>query len=600
MTLILTTIQMQLQQAFSFPHSFIGKVYRAFLRSVNHSFRINESAFKCCYVSLCRFIKLGILPVFVFDSESRRAAGKARRGVGQWEEARDVRYMVELFGFPCMAAVVEAEADCAALNAKGYVDAVLSDDSDAFLFGATCIIRNWGHTSGVSASKREREQQGEEDEDGGDGAEAVPKKEAPEYVDVYRMTDVEEKLGWDRNALILIAVLSGSDFHKGFNNMGPNVASQLAKGGYGTTLIKAFHQNDTAALSSLLDTLSDECRNNTSRLLTKRHPQTSFTEWPLGVIETFTRPRTRTGKETRYIIQRFAKWYGPEMDPDVPGLKRFCEERIGWSKRMVNALYSALRMREVWKAAHAAVVGAVPHHPEHALLTDGANVGNRAVGVARAGQQVISNFFTSEKPTLHMDPQQDDHDAPASQSSTPSPTDPPLIDTICNHRNKYGLDEVLVQWTSHFSTFDFLNNFSRPATVSVGSSQQVAMSQSNSDPTSSKEWIEISLVRVVAPHILASWISKQEAVTASKKGRKRTGAGKQKDPQKGSSDGGQTTLTDFWRGGKVGRGGKTIGSEGLAYAEDVEDEDGEGGDEDEERKDLETGRTFKRRQKIQM
>lgn len=35
----------------------------------------------------------------------------------------------------------EAEAELAIMNRQGKIDAVLSDDVDALLFGATCLIR---------------------------------------------------------------------------------------------------------------------------------------------------------------------------------------------------------------------------------------------------------------------------------------------------------------------------------------------------------------------------------------------------------------------------------------------------------------------------
>jgi 5'-3' exonuclease len=38
----------------------------------------------------------------------------------------------------------EAEAELAYLNSIGEIDAVLSDDVDTFLFGATMVIRKYG------------------------------------------------------------------------------------------------------------------------------------------------------------------------------------------------------------------------------------------------------------------------------------------------------------------------------------------------------------------------------------------------------------------------------------------------------------------------
>lgn len=42
---------------------------------------------------------------------------------------------------PVLEARCEAEALCAQLNSEGHVDACLTADSDAFLFGAKCVIK---------------------------------------------------------------------------------------------------------------------------------------------------------------------------------------------------------------------------------------------------------------------------------------------------------------------------------------------------------------------------------------------------------------------------------------------------------------------------
>ena len=50
--------------------------------------------------------------------------------------------LLELFGMPVLKASGEAEGLCAQLNREGRVDACITSDSDAFLFGAKCIIKN--------------------------------------------------------------------------------------------------------------------------------------------------------------------------------------------------------------------------------------------------------------------------------------------------------------------------------------------------------------------------------------------------------------------------------------------------------------------------
>ena len=53
---------------------------------------------------------------------------------------------------PVVKAKGEAEALCAQLDSEGYVDACITADSDAFLFGATCVIKCVRPNSKVSTS----------------------------------------------------------------------------------------------------------------------------------------------------------------------------------------------------------------------------------------------------------------------------------------------------------------------------------------------------------------------------------------------------------------------------------------------------------------
>jgi len=51
---------------------------------------------------------------------------------------------------PVLEARCEAEALCAQLNSGGHVDACITADSDAFLYGATCVIKCFQSNSKVS------------------------------------------------------------------------------------------------------------------------------------------------------------------------------------------------------------------------------------------------------------------------------------------------------------------------------------------------------------------------------------------------------------------------------------------------------------------
>lgn len=59
--------------------------------------------------------------------------------------------LLELLGIPVVHAKGEAEALCAQLNRGGYVEACITADSDAFLYGAKCVIKCIHPNSKVSS-----------------------------------------------------------------------------------------------------------------------------------------------------------------------------------------------------------------------------------------------------------------------------------------------------------------------------------------------------------------------------------------------------------------------------------------------------------------
>ncbi|GAB0492162.1 hypothetical protein MMPV_003422 [Pyropia vietnamensis] len=104
------------------------------------------------------------------------------------EMTREVQQLAALLGVPYITAPMEAEAQCAALCTAGAADAVVTEDADAFLFGAPVVYRR------LFA--------------GGAFAEA------------YRATDIVAELGCDRVKLVLLALLLGSDYTMGVHGVG--------------------------------------------------------------------------------------------------------------------------------------------------------------------------------------------------------------------------------------------------------------------------------------------------------------------------------------------------------------------------------------------
>ena len=60
--------------------------------------------------------------------------------------------LLDCLGVAWVQAVGEAESAAAKLNAEGKVDAVITDDSDAFCYGAITVLRNFTISGNVKCS----------------------------------------------------------------------------------------------------------------------------------------------------------------------------------------------------------------------------------------------------------------------------------------------------------------------------------------------------------------------------------------------------------------------------------------------------------------
>ena len=92
---------------------------------------------------------------------------------------------------------MEAEAQCAELASLNLVDGVITDDSDVFLFGAQRVYKNMFNQS--------------------------------KTVECFLLSDLSRELGLDRDTLIRLAYLLGSDYTEGLPGVGPVVAMELLK-----------------------------------------------------------------------------------------------------------------------------------------------------------------------------------------------------------------------------------------------------------------------------------------------------------------------------------------------------------------------------------
>lgn len=107
--------------------------------------------------------------------------------------------LLEYLGMPVLRAKGEGEALCAQLNNQGHVDACITSDSDAFLFGAKTVIK-------------------------------VLRSNCKEPFECYNMADIESGLGLKRKQMVAMALLVGSDHDlHGVPGFGPETALRFVQ-----------------------------------------------------------------------------------------------------------------------------------------------------------------------------------------------------------------------------------------------------------------------------------------------------------------------------------------------------------------------------------
>ncbi|KAM7431485.1 nucleotide-excision repair [Porites harrisoni] len=103
--------------------------------------------------------------------------------------------LLQLFGVPYLVSPMEAEAQCAMLDALGLTEGSITDDSDIFLFGGTRVYKN------IFNQK--------------------------EYAELYESDTVQKNLAMNRLKLICLAFITGSDYTEGIQGVGPVGAMEI-------------------------------------------------------------------------------------------------------------------------------------------------------------------------------------------------------------------------------------------------------------------------------------------------------------------------------------------------------------------------------------
>jgi len=187
-----------------------------------------------------KLIEKGVKPVYVFDGEppkfkaattdKRKSAKEEAKEklekaleMGDMEEVKkqaqrtselteemvkESKLLLDAIGLPVIQAKSEGEAQCAAMCSNGDVYSTASQDSDSLLFGSPRLVRNLNITGKKRVRGREIEI-------------------SPEMI---RLEDVLKELDINRDQLIIMGILVGTDYNiGGIKGIGPKKAIKLVK-----------------------------------------------------------------------------------------------------------------------------------------------------------------------------------------------------------------------------------------------------------------------------------------------------------------------------------------------------------------------------------
>ncbi|KIM87276.1 hypothetical protein PILCRDRAFT_270457 [Piloderma croceum F 1598] len=303
-----------------------------------------------------RLAQLPVTPSFVFDGPERPNVKRDKivRGSDHWL-VEPFKEMLDGYGFRHSAASGEAEVELARMSRAGIFDLVLTEDSDAMLFGALRVARE----NGPEDSTKQTD------------------------LLLYHAEDVaaHPDLGFTAEDLIFVALLSGGDYSvSGFNMLecegavslniypkaglqgcGVVVASELAKAGYGRRLIDGIRTLPSGVIGDFLDEwrqdLRTELLQNSSGHLGTRHASLARgipDDFPaVDVLELYINPAIHPGDLDVDSCLSFSSG-----EPRAADFAQFSASHFQWGrtaqtlvKRYGDAFFPAMAVRQLIQAA---------------------------------------------------------------------------------------------------------------------------------------------------------------------------------------------------------------------------------------------------------
>jgi hypothetical protein len=261
------------------------------------------------------FVCLGIGLVVVFDGTDKPIEKRKGRCIGSPREVNYLKTLCRHIGIPTVEAAGEGEAECAMLQREGFVDYVFSNDSDAFLTGATRVVMYY---------------------DGGNDENNNSRRARERTVWSIDLENDEKVPDMDRADFILCGLLVGGDYDaQGNKGVGIGLAREICRVNtrFGAEFLEFVGLNegtrdspedlvavDDTKKQKWLDRLRQELRKNESKYFTNKHPS-------VQIPDSFPNPRT-----VQYYLQPVVNSEKTDQDlfpvPDPRRLHEFVSRTL--------------------------------------------------------------------------------------------------------------------------------------------------------------------------------------------------------------------------------------------------------------------------------
>ncbi|KAJ7263203.1 PIN domain-like protein [Mycena haematopus] len=251
-----------------------------------------------------QFCNLSLAPVtlvFVFDGPGRPPIKRGTRVISRpaWL-IEHLKKMITYFGFYFHEATQ--------LDVDGRIDGILTEDSDAFVFGARLVIRTLGPSVQHNSI-------------------------------AYTADSIEntEGVSLDRAGLLLCVLLLGGDYDMGIPGVGPTIAHALALLGFGRDLVHIVQSFVGAQLDQQLlrwrNAVREELCTNSRGRLGQRRPKLAkkiLDTFPrLEVVNLYMNPLTSASPQYTGSMPSFNSW--TPREPSIFDLSGLCSSLFGWN-----------------------------------------------------------------------------------------------------------------------------------------------------------------------------------------------------------------------------------------------------------------------------